>query len=47
MSLHADAATMFIKPIVQDLQATKYLLKLFGEVSGLVTNLEKTESSTR
>jgi hypothetical protein len=43
MSLYADDAALFIKPTIQDLQASKFLLKLFGEASGLVTNLEKTE----
>jgi hypothetical protein len=43
MSLYADDAAVFINPSQQDLQTTKYLLQLFGEASGLVTNLEKTE----
>jgi hypothetical protein len=38
-----DDATLFIKPTTQDLLASKFLLELFGEASGLVTNLEKTE----
>jgi hypothetical protein len=43
MSFYADAAALFIKPTTKDLQATKFLLMLFGEASGLVTNLEKIE----
>lgn len=43
MSLYADAAALFIKPTLHDLAATKILLNLFGEASGLITNMTKTE----
>jgi hypothetical protein len=43
MSLYADDAAVFIKPSAQDLAVTRQILKLFGEASGLITNLEKTE----
>jgi hypothetical protein len=41
MSLYTDDAAMFINPSLQDLNTTKYLLHIFGEASGLVTNMEK------
>ena len=40
-SLYADDAAIFLNPNRQDLQAMKDILKMFGEVTGLVTNLEK------
>jgi len=40
-SLYADDAAIFLNPNRQDLQAMKDILKMFGEVAGLVTNLEK------
>lgn len=45
LSTYADAAAMFIKPTVEDLQAVKLALQIFGDASGLVTNLEKTQVS--
>jgi hypothetical protein len=42
MSLYADAA-VFISPSTQDMQATKFILNIFSEASGLTTNLDKTE----
>jgi hypothetical protein len=43
MSLYADGAAVFINPTAQDLQATRFILQLFADASGLSTNLEKTE----
>lgn len=43
MSLYADDAALFIKPTLHDLAVTKILLNIFGEASGLVTNMTKTE----
>lgn len=43
MSLYADAAAVFIQLTAEDYRATNLLLHIFGEASGLKTNLEKTE----
>jgi hypothetical protein len=43
MSMYADDAAVFINPTPQDLRATRHILKIFGEASGLVANLDKTE----
>jgi hypothetical protein len=43
MSLYADDASVFINPTAQDLQATRFILQLFADAPGLITNLEKTE----
>jgi hypothetical protein len=43
MSLYADDAAVFINPTAQDLQATRFILQLFADASGLITNLEKIE----
>jgi hypothetical protein len=43
MSLYADDATVFINPLASDLLVTRQILRVFGEASGLITNLEKTE----
>jgi hypothetical protein len=43
MSLYADDVAVFITPTVQDLITMKHILNLFGEASGLITNLDKTE----
>jgi hypothetical protein len=43
MSLYADDAVVFINPTARDLQATRFILQLFADASGLTTNLEKTE----
>lgn len=41
LSLYADDVALFIRPEEADLQLTKNLLKIFGEASGLQTNLQK------
>jgi hypothetical protein len=38
-SSYADDATIFIKPEAADVQAVQAILKLFGDASGLRTNL--------
>jgi hypothetical protein len=43
MSVYADDAPVFINPAPQDVEATRMILKIFGEASGLTTNLVKTE----
>jgi hypothetical protein len=43
MSLLTDDATIFINLTTNELRATRYILKIFGEASGLITNLDKTE----
>jgi len=40
-SLYADDAAIFLNPNREELQAVKNMLQMFGEVPGLVTNLEK------
>lgn len=50
-SLYADDVIMFIRPTgVQEATAGKHILSLFGDVSGLQTNLEslveRTSSTT-
>jgi hypothetical protein len=45
-SLYVDDAAIFIKPTIQDVMMTKHILQLFGEASGFVTNIEKTEFFT-
>jgi hypothetical protein len=42
-SLYVDAAAIFIKPTVQDIKGTKLILQIFGEASGLITNMDKAE----
>lgn len=42
-SLYADDAAVFIKPTQQDFDMLKLILQLFGQASGLLTNLNKTE----
>jgi pentatricopeptide repeat protein len=42
-SLYADDAAMFVKPTKHDLDALKEILDMFGQVSGLHTNLQKTD----
>lgn len=42
-SLYADDATVFVKPTAQDLTILKTILDIFGEASGLHTDLEKAE----
>lgn len=41
ISLYADDATIFLAPVEQDLQALSIILHNFGQVTGLVTNLQK------
>jgi len=41
LSLYADDVALFIRPEEADLQLTKSLLQIFGEASGLHTNLHK------
>jgi hypothetical protein len=42
-SLYVDAAAIFIKHTVQDIKGTKLILQIFGEASGLITNMDKAE----
>jgi hypothetical protein len=42
-SLYADDAAIFMKPQKQDIAALKEILEMFGQASGLCTNLQKTE----
>jgi len=39
LSLYADDVALFIRPEEADLQLTKNLLQVFGDISGLQTNL--------
>lgn len=41
--LYADDAAVFIKPAEQDFNVLKLILEIFGQASGLQTNMEKTE----
>jgi hypothetical protein len=43
VSLYVSDATVFINPSSQDLYTTMLILRIFGQASGLVTNMEKTE----
>lgn len=43
ISLYADDTAVFIQPTAQDYNSAKLILSIFGEASGLKTNLEKTE----
>jgi hypothetical protein len=40
--LYADDATPFINPTKQDLTSTNFILHIFAEANGLITNLQKT-----
>jgi len=40
-SMHADDVILFIRPTVQEARAVKRILTIFGEASGLKTNLSK------
>jgi hypothetical protein len=42
MSMYVDDATL-VNPSPNDLRATEHILRIFGEASGLITNLDKTE----
>jgi hypothetical protein len=41
ISLYADDAVLFLRPVAADIQITMDLLQLFGEASRLETNLQK------
>jgi hypothetical protein len=43
-SLYADDVALFIKPTTGEVAATKAILQVFGEVSGLVVNLTKSQA---
>jgi hypothetical protein len=43
MSLYADATVVFISPTLYDVMVTRHILQVFGEATGLITNLEKIE----
>jgi hypothetical protein len=43
MSMYTDDIVVFINPTANDLRATKHILKIFGEASWLITNLDKTK----
>lgn len=45
LSLYADDAVLFLSPVCEDLLAIKEILKLFGEASGLRTNMYKSSFS--
>jgi len=40
-SFYADDVMLFIRPTVQEARAVKEILRIFGEASGLKTNLTK------
>ena len=40
-SMYADDAAIFLRPIKEEVTALKHLLQLFGEVTGLRTNIHK------
>lgn len=42
VSMYADYAIIFLKPAKHEVEALKSLLHLFGEVTGLKTNMHKT-----
>jgi hypothetical protein len=41
VSLYADDVALFIKPTTVDLVLVRNILRLFGEASGLQTNIQK------
>jgi hypothetical protein len=43
MSVYADDTVVFTNHTVHDVAATRHILRVFGEASELITNLEKTE----
>jgi hypothetical protein len=45
ISLYTDDAVIFLRPIAGDTGATLDILKIFGEASGLKTNIEKSNVS--
>lgn len=46
MSIYADDTAIFIKPTVMDVRNLDRLLHLFGEVTGLRTDMLKTSVMT-
>jgi hypothetical protein len=42
-SLYADDIVIFVRPTKHDVSALKEILDMFGQASGLCTNLQKTE----
>ena len=44
-SFYADDAVIFLRPTSNDLRVMKFLLDLFGQASGLHTNLSKSSAS--
>lgn len=43
ISLYADDVALFIRPTRQDLHSVQQILQFFGNASGLVTNIQKSE----
>jgi hypothetical protein len=43
LSLYVDATAVFINATLHDLQATKYIMHLFANATGLSANMDKTE----
>jgi hypothetical protein len=43
ISLYADDAGIFVNPLKEELQAISSILNCFGQASGLITNMTKTE----
>ena len=43
VSLYADDAAVFVGPATEDLKAITRILEVFGDATGLKTNLSKTE----
>jgi hypothetical protein len=41
ISMYADDVVLFLCPIVEDIEITMYILSLFGDATGLKTNLQK------
>lgn len=41
LSLYADDIVLFLRPIVSDIDLTVNILRIFGEASGLKTNVQK------
>jgi hypothetical protein len=46
VSLYADDVVMFIAPKIDDIVAIKTILQIFGDASGLYTNLDKCVATT-
>ena len=46
VSLYADDVVMFIAPKMDDIVAIKTILQIFGDASGLYTNLDKCVTNT-